>query len=69
MRKVTQFIRMKRVDCYYGSIEWGTPIGSVQVLDREDSNTRFDLKINGEVVMTNKRDFEIVQYVNKLIKG
>ena len=67
MRKTTQFRRMFIDDCYVGGIEWGTPIGSVRVIER-DNLDRFDLSINDEVVMINVTAKEIVSHVNKLIK-
>lgn len=68
MRKTTQFRRMFIDDCYVGGIDWGTPIGSVRVIDRDDNFDRFDLTINDEVVMINVTASEIVKHVNKLIK-
>ena len=67
MRKTTNFNRMKRSDCYYMGIEWGTPIGSVQVLDTKDP-FKFDLVINDEYVLFNETDSTIVTFVNSLIK-
>jgi len=65
MRKITQFQRMTVNDLYYGGLEWGTPIGSVQAVDK---NGQWHLYIDDILVLKSADDKTVVNYVNKRIK-